>query len=208
MALLLFNKPFQVLTRFTSEDDRATLADYLNAPNFYPAGRLDYDSEGLLLLTDDGRLQAELSHPKWKTTKTYLAQVEHTPNQASLEQLKNGIMLNDGITLPADAELIPEPTWLWPRTPPIRFRKEIETAWIKLSIREGRNRQVRRMTAAVGHPTLRLIRYAVGPWSIEELAPGQWRHSTSEELLAFREVLHLTARTQSPRRKSPIKGRN
>jgi 23S rRNA pseudouridine2457 synthase len=208
LALLLLNKPFQVLTRFTSDDGKATLADFLKAPNFYPAGRLDYDSEGLLLLTDDGRLQAALTHPKWKVTKTYLVQVEYTPDEHALEQLRNGVLLNDGITLPADAELIAEPDWLWPRTPPIRFRKEIGTTWIKLGIREGRNRQVRRMTASVGHPTLRLIRYAVGPWSIQGLEPGQWRESTEQELDAFRLISHAIIRTYNPRRKSPINGRN
>jgi len=213
LALLLLNKPFQVLTRFSREDDRATLADYLQAPGFYPAGRLDYDSEGLLLLTDDGPLQAALSNPKWKVTKTYWVQVEHTPDEPALQQLRNGIQLNDGMTLPADAELISEPSWLWPRTPPIRFRKAIGTAWLKLSIREGRNRQVRRMTAAIGHPTLRLIRYAVGPWSLDNLSTGQWRHATSEELSSFissqsQPYARPYSAYQSPRRKSPIKGRN
>ena len=208
MSLILLNKPFQVLTRFTSDDDRTTLSDYINAPGFYPAGRLDYDSEGLLLLTDDGRLQAELSHPRWKVSKTYLVQVEHTPDQHAIASLAEGIQLNDGITLPAEVEIIDEPEWLWPRVPPIRFRKMIGTAWLKLSIREGRNRQVRRMTAAVGHPTLRLIRYGIGPWTIEGLASGQWRHSTAEELRAFRTRRIPTEISYSPRRKSPIKGRN
>lgn len=190
MRLLLLNKPFQVLTRFTSDgvsgnEERATLADYINAPGFYPAGRLDYDSEGLLLLTDDGALQAQLSNPKWKVTKSYLVQVERTPEASALQQLRQGVMLNDGITLPAAAELIDEPEWLWQRTPPIRFRKNITTAWIKLSIKEGRNRQVRRMTAAVGHPTLRLIRWSVGPWSLVDLQPGRWKEVSKDQLQTF-----------------------
>lgn len=185
MPLLLLNKPFQVLTRFVTDDGRATLRDYLSAPGFHPAGRLDYDSEGLLLLTDQGPLQAQLSNPKWKVAKTYFVQVENIPSAEVLLQLRRGVSLNDGITLPAEAELINEPEWLWPRTPPIRFRKNIPTAWLKLIIKEGRNRQVRRMTAAVGHPTLRLIRWSVGPWSIENLAPGEWREADPDELRKF-----------------------
>ncbi|MGD9843103.1 MAG: pseudouridine synthase [Steroidobacteraceae bacterium] len=217
MPLLLLNKPFQVLTRFTSDDvasnkKRATLADYISAPGFYAAGRLDYDSEGLLLLTDHGSLQAQLSNPKWKVAKTYLVQVENTPDASALQQLRQGIMLNDGMTLPAEAELIDEPDWLWPRTPPIRFRKNIATAWIKLSIKEGRNRQVRRMTAAVGHPTLRLIRWSLGPWSLEGLQPGSWRVASQDELQEFMRIVHLrtgaATPTYNPRKKSPINGRN
>ncbi len=185
LQLLLLNKPFQVLTRFSRGDDRLTLADFVSAPGFYPAGRLDYDSEGLLLLTDHGPLQAQLSNPRWKVAKTYLVQVEQTPDQTVLAQLRQGVALSDGITLPAEAELIDEPPGLWPRTPPIRFRKNIPTAWIKLTIKEGRNRQVRRMTAAVGHPTLRLIRWSVGPWSITGIEPGEWREVSQEELRAF-----------------------
>lgn len=185
MRLILFNKPFQVLTRFQSDDGRATLTDYLRAPGCHPAGRLDYDSEGLLLLTDDGRLQAQLSNPKWKVAKTYYVQVENAPDASALQHLRDGIALNDGLTLPAQAEVIDEPAWLWPRTPPIRFRKHIPTAWLQLTIREGRNRQVRRMTAAVGCPTLRLIRRSVGPWSIEGLAPGEWRDATPAEMQQF-----------------------
>lgn len=185
MHLLLLNKPFQVLTRFKTDDGRATLADFVSAPGFHPAGRLDYDSEGLLLLTDHGPLQAQLSNPKWKVAKTYFVQVENIPDTAALQQLRQGVSLGDGVTLPAEAELIDEPAWLWLRTPPIRFRKNIPAAWLKLTIREGRNRQVRRMTAAVGHPTLRLIRWSVGPWSIEGLAPGEWREATPAELQDF-----------------------
>lgn len=185
MRLLLLNKPFQVLTRFTTDDGRATLRDYVSAPGFHPAGRLDYDSEGLLLLTDHGPLQAQLSNPKWKVAKTYFVQVENIPDAAAMQQLQRGVSLGDGMTLPAEAETVDEPAWLWPRTPPIRFRKNIPTAWLKLTIKEGRNRQVRRMTAAVGHPTLRLIRWSVGPWSIEKLAPGEWREAASMELQTF-----------------------
>lgn len=183
--LILLNKPFQVLTRFRSDDDRDTLANYLSAPGCHPAGRLDYDSEGLLLLTDDGPLQAALSHPKWKVPKTYYVQVENVPDEAALQALRRGLQLNDGLTLPALAELIAEPAWLWPRTPPIRERRNIPTTWLQLTIREGRNRQVRRMTAAVGCPTLRLIRWSVGTWNIAGLTPGASRDAGAAELQAF-----------------------
>ncbi len=185
MRLLLLNKPFQVLTKFKTDDGRASLVDYVSAPGFHPAGRLDYDSEGLLLLTDHGPLQAQLSNPKWKVAKTYFVQIENIPEPEALQQLRQGVLLSDGPTLPAEAELLDEPAWLWPRTPPIRFRKQIPTAWLKLTIKEGRNRQVRRMTAAVGHPTLRLIRWSVGPWSIESLQPGEWREVDQDELRKF-----------------------
>lgn len=171
--LILFNKPFNVLCQFTDRDGRQTLADYIPLAGVYAAGRLDYDSEGLLLLTDDGRLQQRIADPRHELPKRYWVQVEGSPGPDALEHLRRGVALRDGPTRPAQAELI-EPPDVWPRTPPIRERRRIPTAWIELTIREGRNRQVRRMTAAVGHPTLRLIRAAVGPWRLGELAPGQW----------------------------------
>jgi len=184
-SLRLVNKPFQVLTQFTSKDGKATLKDVLDAPGMYPAGRLDYDSEGLVLLTDWDALQTRLADPRWKVAKTYMAQVEGVATDAALEPLRHGVKLNDGPTLPAETALIDEPDWLWPRNPPIRERKAIPTSWISLTLREGRNRQVRRMTAAVGLPTLRLIRWSVGPWSLQGLAPGEWRAVDEQELRRF-----------------------
>lgn len=172
--LILFNKPFNVLCQFTDAEGRATLSDYLDIPNVYPAGRLDYDSEGLLLLTADGRLQQRIADPRFKLPKTYLAQVERVPDEAALRQLRRGVQLKDGLTRPAQAELI-EPPVVWERIPPIRFRKNVPAAWLRLTITEGRNRQVRRMTAAVGHPTLRLIRVQIGDWELGALQPGEWR---------------------------------
>ncbi len=184
-SLLLVNKPFQVLTQFTSKDGKATLRNIVSAPDMYPAGRLDYDSEGLVLLTNWATLQTRLADPKWKVPKTYLVQVEGVPTEESLQRLAAGVELNDGRALPAQAVAAEEPAWLWPRDPPIRVRKAIPTSWIRLTIREGRNRQVRRMTAAVGLPTLRLIRWSVGPWTIEGLRPGESRLADQQELDDF-----------------------
>lgn len=175
--LILFNKPYGVLCQFTdrgTEKSRPTLSDFIDLPGVYPAGRLDLDSEGLLLLTDDGRLQARIADPKFKMPKSYLAQVEGAPGMGELDPLRHGVHLKDGMTLPAEAECIAAPD-LWPRDPPIRVRKSVPDSWIKLTIREGRNRQVRRMTAAIGYPTLRLVRWSIGDWTIEGLQPGAWR---------------------------------
>lgn len=173
MPLIVLNKPYRVLSQFRDADNRKTLSHFIAEPGVYPAGRLDFDSEGLLLMTDDGALQARISEPGGKLWKTYLAQVEGAPSRAQLEQLMAGTSLKDGPALARRADIIDAPEYLWPRTPPIRFRANIPTTWIRLSIDEGRNRQVRRMTAAVGLPTLRLIRSAVGPWSVDALRPGQ-----------------------------------
>jgi 23S rRNA pseudouridine2457 synthase len=174
-SILLFNKPFGVICQFSRDGLHSTLADYIALPDFYPAGRLDTDSEGLLVLTDDGMLQHRITDPKHKLAKTYWVQVEGVPDETALEKLRTGVSLNDGMTLPAEAQLMDEPATLWPRNPPIRERKAISTRWIALTLREGRNRQVRRMTAAVGLPTLRLIRYRIGEWTLDDLAPGQSR---------------------------------
>jgi 23S rRNA pseudouridine2457 synthase len=173
--LIALNKPFRMLSQFTDREGRRTLAEVIDLPGVYPAGRLDFDSEGLLLLTDDGRLAARLTDPRHRAWKTYLVQVEGTPTDDSLARLRAGLELADGPTLPARARLVRAPDWLWPRDPPVRYRKTVPDAWLELSIREGRNRQVRRMTAAVGLPTLRLVRIAVGPHRLDGLLPGEWR---------------------------------
>jgi len=176
--IILFNKPYGVLPQFTDKgtegSPRPTLSQFVDVPGVYPAGRLDMDSEGLMLLTDDGRLQARISDPKYKMAKSYLVQVEGDVSDAALVRLRRGVSLKDGLTLPCEAERIADPE-LWPRDPPIRVRQSIPDSWIELTIREGRNRQVRRMTAAVGHPTLRLVRRAIGEWTLDGLAPGMWR---------------------------------
>lgn len=172
--LIALNKPFNVLCQFTASTGRRTLADFVAVKAVYPAGRLDYDSEGLLLLTDDGALQKRIADPRHKMKKTYLAQVERVPDDESLALLRRGVKLNDGMTAAAGARLVEEPGWLWQRDPPIRSRRNIPTAWLEITLTEGRNRQVRRMTAAVGHPTLRLVRVSIGAWSLDNLKPGEW----------------------------------
>ena len=177
MTLILFNKPYGVLCQFTDEGStRPTLAAFIPVPGVYPAGRLDLDSEGLLLLTDDGTLQARIADPRFKMPKTYLVQVEGEVAEASLESLRRGVRLKDGPTLPAQVERIADPA-LWPRDPPVRFRKTVPDCWLRLTIREGRNRQVRRMTAAIGHPTLRLVRWSIGDWTLDGIAPGETREA-------------------------------
>ena len=197
-SLILFNKPYGVLSQFTAKEDRPTLAHYIRSPPVYPAGRLDHDSEGLLLLTDDGDLQHHISHPAHKQPKTYWVQVEGAPNSYALTQLRQGVALNDGITQPAEVRLIPAPK-LWERDPPIRSRANIPTQWVEIIISEGKNRQVRRMTAAVGHPTLRLVRVKIGPWTLEGLEPGKYRVET----------LHMPKSASKPSRpgRAPIGAR-
>jgi len=173
-VLIAFNKPFNVLCQFTDSASRRTLADFVTVKGVYPAGRLDYDSEGLLLLTDEGVLQQRIADPRRRTKKTYLAQVERIPDDKALALLRRGVKLRDGMTAPAGARLVEEPDWLWPRGPSIRYRRNVPTAWLEITLTEGRNRQARRMTAAAGHPTLRLVRVSIGAWSLDGLRPGEW----------------------------------
>lgn len=175
MTVIVFNKPFDVLSQFTDGDGRKTLSDFIDVKGVYPAGRLDRDSEGLLILTDDGRLQARIAEPRHKMPKLYLAQVEGAPDNAALQPLRDGVTLKDGPTRPAGAAVIEPPSDLWPRNPPVRYRKSVPDQWIAVTLTEGRNRQVRRMTAAIGFPTLRLIRWRIGDYALDGLAPGEWR---------------------------------
>jgi len=199
-VIVLLNKPFDVLCQYTAEPGQATLKSYINIKNLYPSGRLDKDSEGLVLLTDDGRLQHLVSHPRHKLEKRYWVQVEGLPDAKALTQLRQGVTLKDGITAPAKVRVIEAPQ-VWPRTPPIRYRANIPSTWLELTLREGRNRQVRRMTAAVGCPTLRLIRVSIGPWSLDGLQPGEYRITelNLEELPGYwRKYLSESPATGSP----------
>jgi len=204
-TLYLLNKPFQVLSQFTDSEGRNTLADFIKTPKIYPAGRLDYDSEGLLILTGDGAVQARISDPKHKLPKTYWVQVEGEITNQAIKLLQQGVMLKDGHTKPAKAKIINEPD-IWPRTPPIRERANAKTSWLELSITEGRNRQVRRMTAEVGFPTLRLIRYSIGQWTLDGLAPGN--HKTTDIHLPKTSPSSTNSRRKPHNKVKPTRKRN
>jgi len=194
MPTILLNKPYEVLTQFTDEHGRATLKDFVPVPNIYPVGRLDFDSEGLVLLTDDKQLQHRLSDPKFKVSKTYWAQVEGTISAAALQQLRQGVQIKDGLTAPGEALKLPEPAGLWARSTPIRYRASIPTSWLEVQISQGMNRQVRKMCAAVGLPCLRLVRAAIGPLTLGALQPGEWRELTAAEVAMLRQIAGLGRR--------------
>jgi len=210
MRYILLNKPFEVLTQFTDEHGRATLKDFVAVPNVYPVGRLDFDSEGLLLLTDDKQLQHRLSDPRYKVPKTYWAQVEGYPTEAALQQLREGVQIKEGFTLPAEVQVLPDEATadLWPRNPPIRYRASIPTSWLALTISQGMNRQVRKMCAAVGLPCLRLVRQALGDLSLAGLAPGEWRDLTTEEIAALRGLAGVSERPARPAAVRPAPARS
>jgi len=206
MRLILLNKPFQVLPQFTGSEGRRCLGDLLAVRGVYPAGRLDYDSEGLMILTDFGPWQARISQPGAALPKRYLVQVEGEPTEDALRRLRGGVELADGPTRPAGARVIAEPEWLWPRDPPIRFRRSIPTTWLEITLSEGRNRQVRRMTASVGLPTLRLVREAIGPWTLEGLSPGQWRAVPTPQAERVLSAARISPRGRDRRSASPARG--
>ncbi len=207
MTTIALNKPYRVITQFSPSGDKQTLASLIDRPGLYPAGRLDYESEGLLLLTSNGKLQARISHPRFKLSKRYLVQVDGDISQDAIEQLRSGVTLKDGPTQQAEVERASAPDWLWPRNPPVRYRAEIPTSWVEITIREGRNRQVRRMTAAVGFPTLRLIRLSIGPISLEGMQPGEWQE-IDEALLGRTTPAPGGVESYPQRRRRPQSSRN
>lgn len=207
--IILFNKPYGVLSQFRAESGQTSLASYLRIPDVYPAGRLDKDSEGLLLLTDDGRLQHRIAHPRHKAEKVYWVQVEGVPDEKALSQLARGVELKDGLTRPARVKRMTEPD-IWPRDPPVRYRANIPTSWLEITLSEGRNRQVRRMTAAVGYPTLRLIRYRIGEWTLQDIPPGQWKVLDIADTMGPQQRAHAGKKTHagkpSRHRRRPHRG--